>query len=111
MSRFGPVVQIGAPDELAPEEKPRYANLAPGMNMDDISVDEALALFSFPKEIGSYEEKPLVIGQGRYGPYIKWGEAFISIPRSEDPHGVDQARAIELIEEKKLADAPVGEYE
>ena len=61
MSRFGPVVQIGAPDELGEDEKPRYANLSPGMTMDDVVLDDALGLFSFPKEIGSYEEQPLVI--------------------------------------------------
>lgn len=111
MSRFGPVVQIGATDELAEWEKPRYANLSPGMNIDDITLEEALEMFSFPKEIGEYEEKPLVIWQWRYGPYVKWGEAFVSIPRSEDPHAVDLTRAIELIEAKKIEDAPVGTYE
>lgn len=111
MSRFGPVVQIGAQDELSEEEKPRYANLAPGMSIDDITLEESLGLFSFPKDIGSYEDKSLIVGQGRYGPYVKWGEAFISIPRTEDPHAVDEARAIELIEAKKQADAPIGEYE
>lgn len=111
MSRFGPVVQIGSQEELKEEEKPRYANLSPGMSIDDISLDDALKLFSFPKEIGSYEDKPLVIGQGRFGPYVKWGEAFVSIPRSEDPHSVDQSRAIELIEEKKKTDAPIGTYQ
>jgi DNA topoisomerase I len=111
MSRFGPVVQIGSQDELALDEKPRYANLAPGMSIDDITLEESLALFSFPKEIGSYEKKPLVVWQGRYGPYVKWGETFVSIPRIDDPHAVDEARAIELIEEKKQADAPIGEYD
>ena len=72
MSRFGPVVQIGAQDEIPEDEKPRYANLSPGMSIDDITLEEALALFTFPKEIGNYEEKALVIGQGRYGPYVKW---------------------------------------
>ena len=61
MSRFGPVVQIGAPDELGEEEKPRYANLAPGMSMDDITLDQSLGLFSFPKDLGIYEEKSVVV--------------------------------------------------
>ncbi|NRH20476.1 type I DNA topoisomerase [Candidatus Gracilibacteria bacterium] len=111
MSRFGPVVQIGAPSELTEDEKPRYTNLSPGIYIEDVTLEQALSLFSFPKDIGTYEDKPLVIGQGRFGPYVKWGEAFVSIPRSEDPHGVDQARAIELIEAKKIEDAPVGMYE
>jgi DNA topoisomerase-1 len=110
MSRFGPVVQIWASGELTEEEKPRYANLAPGMSIDDISLDEALKLFSFPKEIGSYEDQPLSIGQGRFGPYVKWGEAFVSIPRGEDAHSITTERAIELIEAKKIENAPVGHY-
>jgi DNA topoisomerase-1 len=111
MSRFGPVIQIGAPSELAEEEKPRYANLTPGIYIEDVTLEQALTLFSFPKDIGSYEDKPLIVGQGRFGPYVKWGEAFVSIPRTEDPHAIDQARAIELIEAKKIEDAPVGMYE
>lgn len=111
MSRFGPVIQIGAPDELAEEEKPRYANLTAGIYIEDVTLEQALTLFSFPKDIGSYEDKPLSIGQGRFGPYVKWGEAFVSIPRGEDAHAVDLSRAIELIEAKKIEDAPVGSYE
>lgn len=111
MSRFGPVVQIGAPSELAEGEKPRYANLSPGMSMDTISLEEALSLFTFPKDIGMYEGYPLVVGQGRYGPYVKWGESFVSIPRSIDPHSIDEEQAIALIEEKKREDAPIGMYQ
>ena len=111
MSRYGPVVQIGAPDELAEEEKPRYANLAPGMSMDDVTLEQSLGLFSFPKDLGSYEEKSLIVGQGRYGPYVKWGEAFVSIPRTEDPHAVDLDRAIAIIEGKKVEDAPAWYYD
>jgi DNA topoisomerase-1 len=111
MSRFGPVIQIGAPSELAEEEKPRYANLTPGIYIEDVTLEQALGLFSFPKDIGTYEDRPLIVGQGRFGPYVKWGEAFVSIPRTEDPHAIDQARAIELIEAKKIEDAPVGMYE
>jgi DNA topoisomerase I len=111
MSRFWPVIQIGTPSELGEEEKPRYANLAPGMSIDDVTLEEALGMFSFPKEIGEYEGKNLSIGQWRFGPYVKWGEEFVSIPRSEDPHGVDRERAISLIEAKKIENAPVGIYQ
>lgn len=111
MSRFWPVAQIGIAEELAPEEKPRYANLAPGMSIDDITLEAALGLFSFPKDIWLYEEKLLSIGQGRYGPYVKWGEEFVSIPRTEDLHAVDFDRAIELIEAKKIENAPIGHYQ
>jgi DNA topoisomerase I len=111
MSRFGPVIQIGAPSELAEEEKPRYANLSPGIYIEDVTLEQALGLFSFPKDIGSYEDLTLIVWQGRFGPYVKWGDAFISIPRTEDPQAVDHARAVELIEAKKIEDAPVGTYE
>ncbi len=111
MSRFGPVVQIGATPELAEWEKPRYANLSAGMSIDDITLDEAMKLFTLPKDIWTYEEKPLSLGQGRYGPYVKWGEEFVSIPRSEDIHSVDTERAIALIEAKRQENAPVGTYD
>lgn len=111
MSRFGPVVQIGTSEELAEWEKPRYANLSPGMSIDDITLEEALRMFAFPKDVGEYEEKPVSIGQGRFWPYVKWWDAFVSIPRSEDPHAVDIERAIEIIEAKKEENAPVGTYE
>ena len=111
MSRFGPVVQIGSTDELAGEEKPRYANLATGMSIDDITLEEAMKLFSFPKDIGKYEDKSISVAQGRYGPYVKWGEEFVSIPRTDDIHAVDLDRAVELIEAKKIENAPVGHYQ
>lgn len=111
MSRFGPVAQIGAPDELEEDEKPRYANLSPGQSIDDITLEEASALFGLPKDLGMYEEKEVIVGQWRFGPYVKFGEAFISIPRTEDPLSVDMERAIELIEAKKIEDAPVGHYD
>lgn len=110
MSRFGPVIQIGTPSELSEGEKPRYANLLPGMSIDDISLEESLGLFSFPKNLGNYEEKEVVVSQGRFGPYIKFDEKYASIPRGEDAHTIELDRAIELIQEKRRADAPVGEY-
>ena len=111
MSRFGPVAQIGGAEELAEDEKPRYANLAPGQRVDDITLEEALALFSFPKDIWVHDWKPLIVGQWRYGPYVKWGEEFFSIPRIEDPHLVDHKRALEIIEAKQIENAPIGTYE
>ncbi len=110
MSRFGPVVQIGAPDELAEEEKPRYANLRPGQSMETITFEEAKDLFKLPRVLGSYEDFEVTVGAGRYGPYVKHDKAFISIPRTEDPLTLSYERAIELIKEKRQADAPVGTY-
>jgi DNA topoisomerase-1 len=110
MSRLGPVVQIGKPDELDEGEKPKYANLRPGQSLETIELETALELFQLPKTLGEYEGKEVVIGAGRYGPYIRYDEKFISIPRKEDPLELSMDRAIELIEEKRKADAPVGTY-
>lgn len=110
MSRFGPVAQIGKPDELKEGEKPKYANLRPEQSMETIELEEALELFELPKTLGTFEGKEVSIGVGRYGPYVKFDEQFVSIPRSEDPLSVSLERAKELIEEKRKADAPVASY-
>ena len=110
MGRYGPVAQIGAPDELDAGEKPRYGNLRAGQSMEDITFEEALELFKLPLDLGDYEDKPVVVNIGRYGPYVKWGDAFVNLPKGEDPMGVTRERAVELIEEKKRADAPIASY-
>lgn len=109
MSRFGPLVQIGTTEELG-DEKPRYANLRPGQSLETIEFEEALELFKLPKSLGDYQGHEVIIGVGRYGPYVKYDGAFISIGRGTDPLEVTKEQAIELIEEKKKADAPVGTY-
>ena len=111
LSRRGPVIQLGAPDELLPDEKPRYANLPNGMEMEDVTLEIALKLFELPKTLGNYEEKEVVIGVGRYGPYVRWGEAYISLGRNADPHAVDMDMAIEKIEVKKEEDRPLAFHE
>jgi len=111
LSRNGPVVQIGAPDELAEDEKPRYANLKPDQAMSKVELEDVLDLFQLPKNLGNYEEKEVIIGRGRYGPYVKYDEKFISIPRDEDPLEVKMERAIQLIEIKRKEDAPAGTYD
>ncbi len=111
MSRFGrPVVQIGKQDELEEDEKPRYANLKRGQSMESITFEEAVELFKLPKALGEYDGKEVSVAVGRYGPYVKHGDTFISLPRDEDPMEVDMARAKVLIEEKRKADAPVATY-
>jgi DNA topoisomerase I len=110
MSRNGPVIQIGAPDELAEGEKPRYGNLQPGQSIDSITFDDAMKLFQLPKTIGNYKNEELIIGTGRFGPYVKFGEKFISIPRGEDPMTITPERAIEIVEAKLREEAPVGTY-
>ncbi len=107
MGRYGPMVQIGHADD---EEKPRFAKVPTGKSIETITYEEAMDLFKMQGTLGQYEEKDISIGVGRFGPYVKWGDEFISIPRGTDPASVDIDRAIQLIEEKLKADAPVGFY-
>ena len=110
MGRYGPVAQIGTPEELDAGEKPRYGNLRAGQSMEDITFEEALELFKLPLDLGDYEGQPVIVNIGRYGPYVKWGDTFVNLPKGEDPMGVTVERAHELIEAKKRADAPIGTY-
>ena len=102
------MVQIGSADE---EEKPKFATLKSNQSIETISLEEALDLFKLPLSLGDYQDKEVVVNSGRFGPYVKWGEQFISIPRNEDPLTIDMDRAIQLIHEKQQADAPIGYYE
>ena len=111
MSRFGPVAQIGTPEELGEDTKPKYANLKREQSLETITFEEALVLFQYPKVLGEYEGEELSINEGRYGPYIKWKGAYISIPKGTDILAVDYSFAVRLAEEKKAADAPVAHYE
>jgi DNA topoisomerase-1 len=110
LSRNGPVIQLGAPDELVPDEKPRYANLPQGMSMEEIELEHALPLFDLPKVLGEIDGKETAVGIGRFGPYIRWGEAFISLPKGDDPHSTTLSDAKELVAAKKKADEPVMTY-
>ena len=110
MSRNGPVVQMGKPEEIGDDEKPKYANLQPGQLLDSLTFEEALKLFSLPKVLGTYKDEEVTVGAGRYGPYVKVGATYISIPKGEDPFQVGFERAMELIKEKEKADAPIGTY-
>ncbi|MEM9526016.1 MAG: type I DNA topoisomerase [Bacteroidota bacterium] len=110
LSRNGPVLQLGAPDELLPDEKPKYANLPAGVSMEMVDLETALPLFSLPKVLGEVEGKETAVGIGRFGPYVRWGDAFVSLDKGEDPHSVTMDRAKELIAAKKKADAPVMTY-
>jgi DNA topoisomerase-1 len=107
MGRYGPMVQIGSVED---EEKPRFAKLNVGQSIETITYDEAMNLFKLQGVLGQYEEKDISVGVGRFGPYIKWGDEFISIARGEDPGSIDLNRAIQLIQQKKKADAPVAFY-
>lgn len=108
MGRYGPMVQIG---DVNDEEKPKFAKLKSGQSIETISYDEAMELFKLPLTIGEYEGLEVAVNVGRFGPYVKWGEDFVSIPKGEDPLTVDMDRAIALITSKKAADAPIAIYE
>ena len=98
IGRFGPMVQIGDPDE---EEKPRFAGLKKGQTMESLTLEEALKLFDFPRTIGQYEDAELTVAIGRFGPYVRHKSAFYSLAKSDDPSSIDESRAIMIIEEKR----------
>lgn len=109
IGKFGPMIQIG--DEQEDGEKPQFASLNTGQSINSITLQEALELFQFPKYLGEYKSMEVVVAQGRFGPYVKYNEAFVSIPKGEDIGAVDLERAIDLIKEKESADAPIAQYE
>lgn len=109
MGRFGPMVQIG--ESNIEDQKPRFAKLKPDQSIETITMDEAMELFKLPLTLGEHEEKEVAVNVGRFGPYIRWGEEFISLPRGEDPLTVDLDRAIELIGGKQTAEAPIARYQ
>lgn len=108
VGKFGPLVQIGQNDD---EEKPRYASLPKSQSVATITLEDALQQFKLPFQLEDYKEKEVSVGVGRFGPYVKWGDAFISVPKNEDPLSIDLDRAIEIINEKITADAPVAHYQ
>jgi DNA topoisomerase-1 len=108
IGRFGPMVQIG--DEQVDGEKAIFASLRNEQSINSITLEEALELFKFPKNVGQYESEDVVVAEGRFGPYVRFKEAFVSIPKGEEIGSVDLARAIELIELKREADAPIAHY-
>ena len=108
MGRYGPMVQMGVSDE---EEKPHFAPLKRDQSIETITFEEALDLFKLPLTLGEYEGEQVYVNVGRFGPYVKFGEQFISIPKGEDPLEIDMDRAIELIKEKQKADAPIAMFD
>ncbi len=107
LGKFGAVAQIG---EIDDEEK-QYALLRPDQNISSISLEEALDLFLLPKKLGNYQEEEVEVNIGRFGPYVRFGKFFISLDKDEEPLDVTLERAIELIDLKQKADAPIGEYD
>ncbi len=107
LGKFGAMAQIGDRED---EEK-LFASLQKDQNLGTITLKEALDLFLLPKNLGTYEAEEVIVSNGRFGPYIKFGAMYVSLDRGENPMEVDLERATELIVAKQKADAPIAEYE
>jgi DNA topoisomerase-1 len=102
MGRYGPFVQIGTKDD---EDKPKFAGLRPGQKMGDINMATAMELFKLPRKLGETEDGlEISASVGRFGPYVRYGDKYVSI-KDDDPYTIELPRALEVIEEKKIADA------
>lgn len=107
VGKFGPMAQIGRQDDKV---KPIYASLRKGQMVDTITLEDALDLFKLPRTLGEHEGKEIVVSIGRFGPYIKYGEEYISLPKTEDPYTVTLGRTIEIITSPRLP-RKIGTYE
>lgn len=102
IGRFGPVVQIGSASD---EEKPRFAQLKKEQSLQTLTLEEALELFKLPRTLGEYDGATIVIGTGRFGPYIQHAKKYVTIPKEIDPMLITFEQSVELIEEKRKAEA------
>ena len=100
IGRFGPIIQIGSAED---EEKPRFAQLAKGFTIETITLEEALDAFKLPRTLGDFEEKTVTVGVGRFGPYVRHNNAFVSIPKGTDPMAISLEEAVDLIKAKREA--------
>jgi DNA topoisomerase-1 len=105
LGKFGAYVQLGENPDDNGGEKPKFASLRPGQFLENISLQDALELFKMPRDLGLFEDKTVVVNLGRFGPYVLHDKKFVSVPKTDDPYTITHARAIELIENKRLADA------
>ncbi len=108
LGKFGPLAQIGNPDD---DEKPQYASLSPDQKLETITLKEVLVLFELPKDLGDYEDETISVNNGRFGPYVKFGKLFVSLPKGMIATEVNYQTAIDLIKEKIKADAPIYNYD
>ncbi len=108
MGRYGPMVQIGIAEG---DEKPKFAKLKPSQSIETITMEEAQELFKLGAPLGEHEGLEISVNIGRFGPYVKFGEQFISLPRGEEPSSVTLERSIEIINAKKFEDAPIAFYD
>jgi DNA topoisomerase-1 len=107
LGKFGPMVQIGTVDD---DEKPQFASLSPDQQLNTITYEEAMDLFQLPKSLGTYKGENIEVNNGRFGPYVRFGKKFVSLPKGVDPLSVELDEAIDLIKEKEEADAPIYTY-
>ena len=107
LGKFGPIAQIGVADD---EEKPLFAGLQPNQHLEKISLDEALMLFKLPRKVGNFNGNEIMANNGRFGPYIKYVDSFVSIPKEISPFEINLDMAIGLIKEKEKADMPIHKY-
>ena len=107
LGKFGPMAQIGEADD----ENKQFASLMSDQNIGNINLEDALNLFLLPKSLGNYQDEEVEVNNGRFGPYVRFGKTFISLPKGENPLDVTYERAIELIDEKNKADAPIAIFD
>jgi DNA topoisomerase-1 len=105
LGRFGAYVQIGENPEDGSPEKPKYASLRTGQFLESLTMADAMELFKMPRELGNFEETPVVVNIGRFGPYVLHDKKYVSIPKEDDPYAITLERAVELIQNKRVADA------
>ena len=101
IGRYGPMVEI----EGAEGEKSRFASLKKGQLIESITLEEALELFALPREVGELDGEKLVVGLGKYGPYVRYGKSFASLPKGDDPYTLTHDRAVEIVREHQAAAA------
>lgn len=104
LGKYGAYIQIGENPEDGNPEKPKFASLRQGQFIENISLADALELMKMPRDLGMFEEKPVVANIGRFGPYVLHDKKFVSIPKGEDPYTIVPERAVELIQAKREAD-------
>lgn len=102
IGRFGPMAQIGSAED---EEKPRFAQLNKEHSLETITLEEALELFKFPRALGDIDGKPVTVGKGKFGPYIRYENTYVSIPKTVDPLSVTLEEAEQMLKDKQEAEA------
>lgn len=102
IGRYGPIVQIGSAED---EEKPRFAQMKKGQTLENITFEQAMELFKLPRTLDEYNGQSVIIGTGKFGPYIRYGSSYVSVPKTLDPHTITFEQVLELIKEKEQTEA------